>query len=157
MSEMQLTFENGPSVHNCPKNYTGSSKRMEATSALDMVKAVFEHKTVCAFVTEVVIDDDASTPALLLHSLCKLAWRVIDVQWPLDTNGRRVPKGKDMGKLPFYHLIIKFVADLMHQIRTFGKYIFGMANAPMSTSTCTMVDAYHLKCNFGYWLLELLQ
>jgi hypothetical protein len=42
----------------------------------------------------------------------------------------------------------------MHQIRTFGKYVFGLANAPVSTSTCTLVDAYQLNLNFGYWLLS---
>jgi hypothetical protein len=32
--------------------------------------------------------------------------------------------------------------------------VFGLANAPVSTSTCTMGDAYRLKRNFGYWLLS---
>jgi hypothetical protein len=32
--------------------------------------------------------------------------------------------------------------------------VFGLANGPQSTSTCSMVDAYRLKRNFGYWLLS---
>jgi hypothetical protein len=32
--------------------------------------------------------------------------------------------------------------------------VFGLANAPVSTSSCTTVDAYRLKRDFGYWLLS---
>ena len=33
--------------------------------------------------------------------------------------------------------------------------MLAMALAPLSTSNCcTMVDAYHLKRTFGYWLLR---
>jgi hypothetical protein len=59
--------------------------------------------------------------------------------------------------MPFEHPIIIFLADLMHQIQSFGKYVFGLANAPISTSMCTMVDAYRLKHDFGYWLLSYCQ
>jgi hypothetical protein len=59
-----------------------------------------------------------------------------------------------VGKLPIDHPAITLLADLMHHICCFGKYVFGLANAPVSTSTCTMVDAYRLKRNFGYWLLR---
>jgi hypothetical protein len=34
---------------------------MEATAALKMVKEVFEHQSIQAFVSEMVLDDDAST------------------------------------------------------------------------------------------------
>jgi hypothetical protein len=61
---------------------------------------------------------------------------------------------KDVGKLPVDHPVIVFLADLMHRIRCFGKYVFGLALAPQSTSTCTMVDAYRLKRNFGCWILS---
>jgi hypothetical protein len=47
-----------------------------------------------------------------------------------------------------------FLADLMHRIRCFGKHVFGLALAPLSTSTCTVVDACRLKRNFGHWLLS---
>jgi hypothetical protein len=148
-----LTGENIPD-HRCPKNYEGSSKGMEATAALQMVKRLFEHELVQAYVKEMVIDDDASTRALLSHCLSELAEFVAGYQWPVDSNGKKVPKAKDIGKLPFDHPIIIFLADLMHRIRCFGKYVFAMAVAPLSTSTCTMVDAYRLKRNFGYWLLS---
>jgi hypothetical protein len=101
-----------------------------------------------------VIDDDASTRALLSHSLSELAKEVVDHQWPVDSNGKKTPKSKDVGKLPFEHTIIKFLADLMHRIRCFGKHAFGLAMAPASASSLTMVDACRLKRNFGCWLLS---
>jgi hypothetical protein len=119
-----------------------------------MVKGLFENKEVRVSVIKIVIDDDASTRALLTHSLAEFARRVVDFQWPVDAKGKKIPVGKDVGKLPFEHPVIVFLADLMHRIRSFGKYVFGLANAPKSTSTCTMVDAYWLKRNFGYWLLS---
>ena len=134
--------------HKCSKNYDGSSKGMEATAALEMVKRVFEHEHVKAFVAEMVIDDDASTRALLRHSLEELLVKVTDFNWPRDVKGRKLPK--NVGKLPWDHPVIKFLADLTHRIRTFGKHVFQLAAAPKSTSTCTLVDAYHLKRNFGY-------
>jgi hypothetical protein len=42
----------------------------------------------------------------------------------------------------------------MHRIRCFGKHVFGLALAPQSTSTYTMVDACWLKRNFGCWMLS---
>jgi hypothetical protein len=69
-------------VHNCSKNYDGSSKGMEAMAALEMVTGVYENKVVKAFVTKMVIDDDTSTRALLTHSLAELARRVANFEWP---------------------------------------------------------------------------
>jgi hypothetical protein len=140
-------------THNCTKNYDGSSKGMEATAALEMVKEIFDNENIQAFVSEMVLDDDASTRALLSHCLSELLQKVKDYEWPLDSNGKKIPKTKDVGKLPFDHPIILFLADLTHRIRCFGKYVFGLAYSPVSASTCTMVDAYRLKRNFAYWLM----
>jgi hypothetical protein len=151
--EMGATSVDCP-PHNCSMNYGGSSKGMEATAALEMVKDLFENEEVQAFVNEMVLDDDASTRALLSHSLRELAQKCSDFVWPVDANGKKVPKTKDVGKLPFNHPIILFLADLTHRIRCFGKYTFGLANSPQKISICTMVDAYRLKRNFGYWLMS---
>jgi hypothetical protein len=62
---------------------------MEATAALEMVKYIFEHETIKAFVSEMVLDDDASTLALLSHCLSELAKKDIDFQWPLDSTGKK--------------------------------------------------------------------
>jgi hypothetical protein len=121
---------------------------MEATAALQMVKDVFQNEEVEAFVQNMVLDDDASTRALLSHSLRELAENISNFEWPVDEKGKKVPKTKDIGRLPIDHPHIIFLADLIHRIRCFGKYIFGLANSPQKTSTCTMVDAYRLKRNF---------
>jgi hypothetical protein len=76
-------------AHNCSKNYDGSSKGMEATAALDMVKGVFENQKVRACVTKMVIDDDASTCALLSHSLSEMAQQVVNFEWPVDSKGKK--------------------------------------------------------------------
>ena len=76
--------------------------------------------------------------------------KVTEFHWPKDSKGRKMPK--NVGKLPWDHLVIKFLADLTHRIRSFGEYVFALAAAPKSTLTCTMVDAYRLKHNFGYWI-----
>jgi hypothetical protein len=141
-------------AHNCSKNYDGSSKGMEASAALAMVLEVYEQVfengpgTEKAFISQMVLDDDASTRAILSHSLSELA------NWPVDANGKKLPKSKDIGKLPLDHPFLVFLADLTHRIRCFGKYIFALANSTVSTSTCTLVDAYRLKRNFAYWLLS---
>jgi hypothetical protein len=93
--------------HNCPRNYDGSSKGMEATAALEMVKDVFGDVALKAYVAEMVIDDDASTRALLSHSLRELALNVTDFEWPVDENGKKLPKSKDIGQLPLDHPVIK--------------------------------------------------
>ena len=80
--------------HKCGQNYDGSSKGMEAAAALQMVKRVFEHKHVQAFVAEMVLDDDASTRALLRHSLEELMTKVADFYWPKDNYGKPVLKSK---------------------------------------------------------------
>jgi hypothetical protein len=104
------------------------------------------------YVKEMVLDDDASTRALLTHCLKELADFVLGFEWPKDSAGKRITK--DVGKPPVDHPVIVFLVDLMHRIRCFGKYVFGLALASQSTSTCTMVDAYRLKRNFGHWMLS---
>ena len=88
---------NNGKCHQCPKNYEGSSKGMEAAAALAMVKRLFEDDLVQSYVKEMVIDDDASTCALLSHSLSKLAQFVVGFQWPVDSAGKKIPKSKDVG------------------------------------------------------------
>ena len=130
---------------------------MEAAAVLEMVKGMFNHTEVKAYVLRMVIDDDASMRALLCHSLSELERSIIDYEWPVDKKGKKVPKSKDKEQLPLDHPVILFLANVMHRIRTFGKYVFGLSNALMSISTMTMVDTYRLKRNFGYWLLSCCQ
>jgi hypothetical protein len=128
---------------------------MEATAALKMVKEVFKHQSIQAFVSEMVLDDGASTRALLSHSLHELAKMVVNFEWPVDLNRK---KYRNQKMLVSYHHpdhpTIRFLGDLTHRIHCFGKYVFGLENSSLSTWTCILVDAYRLKHNFGYWLLS---
>jgi hypothetical protein len=54
------------------KNYTGSSKGMEAKAALDCVKQVWWHVDIETFMSIICLDDDASTRAYLQHSFADL-------------------------------------------------------------------------------------
>jgi hypothetical protein len=88
---------------------------MEAAAALEMVKRLYEHEEVQVYVKEMVLDDDASTRALLTHCLKELAdFFVLGFEWPQDSAGKRITK--DVGKLPVDHRVIVFLADLMHRI-----------------------------------------
>jgi hypothetical protein len=51
--------------HNCPKNYDGSSKGMEAEAALECMMKIWAHKGVRAFIEVICLDDDATTKAYL--------------------------------------------------------------------------------------------
>jgi hypothetical protein len=152
-SKQGLTSDNYPE-HNCSRNYGGSSKGMEPKSALGMMLGLYYHPRYKLAVDQMVIDDDASTRALVSHCLAELAKNNPAFEWPVDDKGKKIPKSKDVGQLPLDHPVVRFLADLMHRIRCFGKYVFALALAPQSTSTCTMVDAYRLKRNFGYWILS---
>ena len=52
-----------PRVHKCPKNYVGSSKAMEAQTALQLVKELWQVSTV--WVKRIVSDDDSSIRSIL--------------------------------------------------------------------------------------------
>jgi hypothetical protein len=136
---------------NVQNNYDGLSKGMETTAALEMVKRLHKHDEVQVCAKEMVLDDDASARVLLTHCLKELADFVLGFEWPKDSAGKRI--AKDAGKPPVDHPVILFLADLMQRIRCFGKHVFGLALAPQSTSTCTMVDAHQLKRNFEHWML----
>jgi len=60
-----------PSLHNCPKNYEGSSKGMEATVALRLAVHAWEKR---GFIVGcVVADDDSSMHAVLRNSYSELS------------------------------------------------------------------------------------
>jgi hypothetical protein len=78
-----------------------------------------------------VPDDNASARALLSQCLKEPGDFVAGFEWPKDSAGKKITK--DVGKPPVNHLIIMSLANLMLQIRCFGKHVFGLALAPQST------------------------
>jgi hypothetical protein len=106
----------------CPKIYTGSLKGMEVKASLDCVNKVWSHAWIEAFISITCINDDATmTRAYFQHSFANLDWKNL----PRSTNKEGEPKtGKrnNKGQLGKDHPVIKFLADLSLQVRTFAKY-----------------------------------
>jgi hypothetical protein len=53
----------------CPQNYTGSSKGMEAKAALDCVNQVWSEADIEAFISMICINNDATARVYLQHSI----------------------------------------------------------------------------------------
>jgi hypothetical protein len=139
--------------HQCPQNYTGSSKGMEAQAALDCVNQVWSHADIAAFISIICLDDDATTRAYLQHCFADLDSK--NLPRPKNQKGE-TKKGKvnDKGKLGRDHPMIKFLADLSHRVRTFAKYVYKLKKAAKKTSEMNGVDALRLKRNYAWWLFS---
>ena len=116
--------EEDPKEHKCPRNYEGSSKGMEATAALRLVKNQYEKNGL--IVEYVVADDDSSMRATLRHSFREKqavdpAW-----EWPRIL-GKRC---RDVGKLPLDIPEPKFLADPTHRTKVAHKQIFAVVRGP---------------------------
>jgi hypothetical protein len=135
--------------HQCPKNYTGSSKGMEAKAALDCVNQVgSSHADIEGFVSMICLDDGASTRAYLQHSFANLD----DKNLPHLKNKKgetKTGKRNNKGKLGKDHPIIQFLADLSHRVRTFAKYVYALKNTTIGQSEMNDIDCLRLKCNYA--------
>jgi hypothetical protein len=139
--------------HHCPKNYSGSSKGMEAQAALDCVNQIWTHEEIVAFIDVVCIDDDATTRAYLAHCFRDLELK--GLPRPKTKSGKiKTGARNDKGKLGKDHPVIIFLADLSHRVRTYGKYLFAMKNMGAKRSPMTEMDALRLKRNFAWWLFS---
>ena len=71
-----------PPVHNCPKNYEGSSKGMECFGLMECVLKLHNNHDIC--VRKFVIDDDTTTRAYLRHSYAELIEKGLTdkADWP---------------------------------------------------------------------------
>ena len=87
--------------HDCPLNYVGSSKGMEATSALEMVTVIFTEHNGHIFVFAVVSDDDSTMRAKVSHESSNIH-----------------------GKLPLHIPQPIFKADPGHRIKSVSKPFF---------------------------------
>jgi len=76
--------------HDCPRNYEGSSKGMEAKGAVQLTENIFASGF--AWVRSLITDDDSSTRANVAHSFEDLAETVTDFVWP--RGGRTIKKLK---------------------------------------------------------------
>ena len=97
--------------HECPKNFKGISKSMEASAILNMVEDAFLNRF---FVIDIIVSDDDSTMrAVLKHPSKGDRGQVL-----------KSPKGK-------LHTEISepaFLADPSHRVNVVAKHIFSIVN-----------------------------
>ena len=119
-----------PRTHECPRNYEGSSKAMEADGALTLLKDLFRSTDKKVFLEYICADDDSSMRSLLRHE---------------------TPTSKK-GRLPDDIPEPAWLADPTHRIKVASKAIFVLAALPKKQSTCTLIDAIRFKRYYGYML-----
>ena len=118
-----------PPPHDCPKNYSGSSKAMESDAVLNLYQSLFFGSKKKIVLKSIVSDDDSTMRALLKH-----------------------PKNHKSGKLhPEIHEP-SWLADPSHRTKVVAKYVFALAMLPKRKSTCTKIDTVRFKKYFGYML-----
>ena len=118
--------------HECPKNYVGSSKGMEADGALSLVLKLDDITKSKIFIESFVSDDDSSLRAIMRH---------------------HHPKGK--GMLPPHIPEPKWLADPTHRTKIVANAIFSLVNnKPKVDSVCSNADALRIKKYFGYMFNE---
>ena len=117
-------------MHQCPKNYSGSSKGMESTNALLLVKELFYKSGGRLYVARIVSDDDSTSSALLKHKS------------PLFPNGQ----------LPEEIPEPEWDADPNHRVKSALKKVHALAYAPKKISLLEPFDARKIGRNFAYCL-----
>ena len=117
--------------HKCPKNYSGSSKAMEADAALESYVSLFrENEGTIAF-SHVIADDDSSMRAILRH-----------------------PQRNGKGKLPEEIPAPEWYCDPSHRTKVVAKPFFALAIQPKSVSEATNVDAGRIKKWYAYMIRD---
>ncbi len=114
-----------PDPHECPRNYSGSSKAMEAEAARRMLISLWAQRY---HVTYIVGDDDATTRAILQ-----------------PTGHRKLDKGKLDHAIP----PPIWLADPGHHIKAMAAPFFALAKQPKSQLHCSIADAYRIKNYYG--------
>ena len=123
-----------PREHECPKNYHGSSKAMEADAALSLFLKLDREYNSKLFIEALVIDDDSSLRAIIDHDVSK------------KKNGK--------GKLPAHIPRPRFLADPSHRTRVVARAIFALVSSRKGDNECKLADAYRYKQYFGYMLKD---
>jgi hypothetical protein len=144
--------EHDPEI--CPKNYTGSSKGMEAAGAARIACRLFLNDKNKCYIAHLVTDDDSSVRKILTHSYQELidALQATIEDWPRYANGAKKP---DNGLLPILHAAITFLADKGHRNRGYSCVIFREAlKSKKDGCGCTKIDAERMKRRMS-WTLRL--
>ena len=115
--------------HECPKNFDGSSKSMEASAILKMVEDALYNRFFIIYV--IVSNNDSMMWAVLKHP-------------SKGARGRNLKSSK--GKLHTEIPKPSFLADPSHRVKVVAKYIFSIVNEIRDLRCgCTKSDALRLK------------
>ena len=113
----------------CPKNFTGSSKAMEAFGAAQNVKWIFENYN--CYVQTIIMDDDTSSKSVLRT---KFAEEELQAKkegrkflWP--RTGPKDLKARDTGRLPLGHKKVTFLADINHRLKNKSSLEFTLSRS----------------------------
>ena len=118
--------------HECPKNFEGSSKSMEASAILNMVEDAFYNRFLIIHVT--VSDDDSTIQAVLKNP-------------SKGSRGQVLKSSKE--KLHEDIPEPSFLADSSHRVKVVAKHIFSIVKESRDLQCgCTKVDALRIK---KYW------
>ena len=115
-------------THRCPKNYTASSKAMEADAALNLYKSMYDKSQGSIALANIVADDDSSMRAKLRHKT----------------------KAHKAGALPDNIPEPGWLADPSHRCKIVAKQIFQLVARGKAVTKCTNFDALCIKNYYGY-------
>ena len=119
--------------HECPKNFKGSSKSMEASAILKMLEYAFYNGF---FIIDIIVRNDDSTMRYVLKHPSK---------------GARGQVLKSL-KVKLHEDILEpsFLADPSHCVKVVAKHIFSIVNeSRYLRCRCTKADALGLKRDWG--------
>ena len=119
-----------PIPHKCPRNYSGSSKAMEADAALEAYLYLHEASHGTAHIAFIIADDDSSMRSYLKHQN--------------STNKK--------GNLPQELVQPEWLADPTHRTKIVSKAFFALAATGKSNTECTPVDATRIKRYWGHMI-----
>ena len=113
--------------HECPKNYEGSSKKIEAGEILNIVEYEFFH---CSFIIDVIVRYDASTTRTVLNHLS-----ICDQGQVLKSSKGKLDK-----------------EDHPHNVKVVAKHIFYVVKGGKDQRyECTKAD--DLRLNKYWWYM----
>ena len=115
--------------HECPKNFEGSSKIMEASYILKMVEDAFYNRLF--IIDGIVSDDDSTMRAVLKHPSIGVRGQVMKLsKVKLD---EEIPEPS-------------FLADTYHRVKVAAKHIFSIVKKSRAQQ-CGCTKAYAIRLN----------
>ena len=116
--------------HSCPRNYSGSSKAMEADAALEAYEELYEMSQGTTTIGWIIADDDSSMRSLLRHPT---------IHHPKGALPERLPEPQ-------------WLADPTHRTKCMAKPFFALVALGKTSTQCTRVDAFRIKQWWGYMI-----